>query len=53
MPVPERKPGTGRWRKLHKEELHILHSSPEGDIVAEDEMLNACSMGGGGEMRNR
>jgi hypothetical protein len=26
--VPTRVEGTGEWRKLHSEELHILYSSP-------------------------
>jgi hypothetical protein len=28
MFAPKRDEGTGGWRKLHKEELHNLYSSP-------------------------
>jgi hypothetical protein len=41
------------WRKLHKEELHNLYSSPSiynyNVQVKEDEMRRACSTNGGEE----
>jgi hypothetical protein len=46
---PKRDEVTGEWRKLHKEELHDLYSSPSIIRiikVAEDEMGGPCSTNG-------
>jgi hypothetical protein len=42
---PKRDEVTGKWRKLHNEELHDLYSSPSiiNDQVEEDQMGGACS----------
>jgi hypothetical protein len=40
---------TGKWRKLHNEELCDLYSSPNiiwGDQIKKNEMGKACSMYG-------
>jgi hypothetical protein len=41
---PKKDEVTGGWRKLRKEELHNLYSSPSQ--VKEDEMGRACSTNG-------
>jgi hypothetical protein len=49
---PKRDDVTGKWRKLHNEELRDLYSSPSiirG--VEEDEMGGPCSTNGGEEER--
>jgi hypothetical protein len=33
---PKREEGTGDWRKIHSEELHDLHSSPNTERSAEN-----------------
>jgi hypothetical protein len=52
---PKRDEVTGEWRKLHKEELRDLYSSPSiynlNKEVEEDEMSGACSTNGGEEKR--
>jgi hypothetical protein len=46
---PKRDEMTGKWRKLQKEELCELYSSPS--IIREDEIGGACSTNGGEEER--
>jgi hypothetical protein len=49
---PKRDEVTGEWRKLHKEELRDLYTSPSIVRMAksrEDEMGRACSTNGGEE----
>jgi hypothetical protein len=50
---PKRDGVTGRWRKLHNEELHNLYSSPSVITiikVEEDEMGGTCGTNGGEEV---
>ena len=43
-----RKTVPGDWRKLHKEEVHDLYSTPyKGDEIKEDEMGGSCGTYGG------
>jgi hypothetical protein len=35
---PKRDEVTGKWRKLHNEELHNLYSSPTTDKIEKNEM---------------
>jgi hypothetical protein len=46
---PKREQITGEWRKLHKEELHDLYSSPTFVWAIKSETGKACSAYGGQE----
>jgi hypothetical protein len=48
---PKRDEVTGRWRKLHNEELHnkLLTKYYQGDQIKEDEVGGACSAHEGDE----
>jgi hypothetical protein len=46
---PKRNEVTGEWRRLHKEKLYDLYSSPRSDLVKKKEMVVACSTYGGEE----
>jgi hypothetical protein len=51
---PKRDGVTGKWRKLHNEELRDLYSSPsiiKKNQVEEDEMGGTCSTNGEQEER--
>jgi hypothetical protein len=47
---PKRAKATGRWRKLHNEELHNLYPFNYNDRVKENQMGRKCSTNG--EKRN-
>jgi hypothetical protein len=48
---PKRDEVTGKWRKLHNEELNDLYSLPNiaGDKIKKNELGWACGAYGGGE----
>jgi hypothetical protein len=47
---PKRDEVMGEWRKLHKEELHELYSSPSIiRIIKSRKMGGSCDTNGGGE----
>jgi hypothetical protein len=50
--VPKRDEITGNWRKLHSEELHNLHSSPDIRIISSRRMIWAGYVACVGEMLN-
>ena len=39
---PKRDEETGEWRRLHKEEVYNLYSSPN-NIIKKNEMIETCS----------
>jgi hypothetical protein len=49
---PKRDEVTGEWRKLHNEELHCLHSSPNIKVMKSKRIRWAGHIVCMGEMRN-
>ena len=46
---PKRVEVTGRWRKLHNEELNDVYSAPNIWLIKKNEMGRACGTCGGQE----
>jgi len=44
---------TGEYRRLHKEELYALYSSPDSDQIKKNEMGGSCGTYGGQEVAYR